>query len=317
MPARSLTLEPPLPPTPLAAQELDKHRLSTAKHRLLERAIATASPPQLKSERRQTSPPPPPSTQLLQRRRPEVDAAELPEPLPDLLLLLPPLIDEDATLSPDSAALLLSSPPLSDLESLLPPLAALASSTLHSSALGLARLTHPTTNPSYLHRHIPSLPKDHADLVDNLSAARRSLAAARLRTVASLTRLLHCYTQSLVLLVRSLEAKHGVLARSLELRASDVSLRAEHIELEATSVAHSVAQELYPPRATAALRSYAAHLKEAKLRVAERVRGLQAELAEYGVEGKAKTMREMARVYREMSSQIEDIKQDLDRLQHG
>ncbi|KAM4059283.1 hypothetical protein HRG_007858 [Hirsutella rhossiliensis] len=301
-------------------EELDKLRLSTAKHHLLERAIATASPPEPKPKPRSTSSSS--SNQLRQQRRPETGTAELPESLLDLLLVLPPLLDADASLPQDSAALLLSSPPLSDLDSLLPPLATLVSSNLHSWALSLARLTHPTTNPSYLHRHIPSLPKDYADLVDSLFAARQSLAAARLRALASLTQLFRCYTQSLVHLVRSLEAKHGVLARSVELRASDVSLRAQRTELEATHAAHRVAKELYSPQAVAALRSYANHLKDAKLRTAERVRSLQTELAEYGVgaagdEGKEKTMREMARVYHGMRRQIEDVKQDLDRLQDG
>ncbi|EQL02300.1 hypothetical protein OCS_01988 [Ophiocordyceps sinensis CO18] len=283
-------------------QELDRHRLSMAKHHLLERAIVTASPPEPKPRTRSTSSSSS-SNQLRQQRRPDSAAAELPESLLDLLLLLPP-------------------PPLSDLETLLPPLTALVSSNLHSWALSLARLTHPTTNPSYLHRHIPSLPKDHADLRESLTTARQSLATARLRTLASLTQLLRCYTQSLVHLVRTLEAKHGVLARSVELRASDVSLRAQRTELEATHVAHSVAKELYSPQSVAALRRYADHLKDAKLRTAERVRSLQTELAGYGVgppgdESKEKTMREMARVYRGMSRQVEDVKQDLDRLRDG
>lgn len=292
-----------------------------AKHHLLERAIVTASPPEPKPRTRSTSSSSS-SNQLRQQRRPDSAAAELPESLLDLLLLLPPLLGAETPPPPHSAALLLSSPPLSDLETLLPPLTALVSSNLHSWALSLARLTHPTTNPSYLHRHIPSLPKDHADLRESLTTARQSLATARLRTLASLTQLLRCYTQSLVHLVRTLEAKHGVLARSVELRASDVSLRAQRTELEATHVAHSVAKELYSPQSVAALRRYADHLKDAKLRTAERVRSLQTELAGYGVgppgdESKEKTMREMTRVYRGMSRQVEDVKQDLDRLRDG
>jgi hypothetical protein len=63
-------------------------------------------------------------------------------------------------------------------------------------------------------------------------------------------------------------------------------------------------------------------LRDAKVRAGERVKGLKAELGEYGVgvergETKERTMREMARVYREMGRQMEDAKGDLARLQKG
>lgn len=240
----------------------------------------------------------------------------------ELLLILPPLLEAERSLPPDSAALLLSSPPLSELESLLPDLAALVSSNLHSWALSLARLSHPTTNASYLHRHISSIPTDHSALLESLSTAQKSLTAVRLRTLALLTDLLYSYTQSLTHLVRSLEAKHGVVARSLELRASDVSLQAKRTELDASNALRNRRKEVYSPQAVAALQNYAAHLKDAKVRAAERFHSLQAELGEYGIgadggEGKEKVMKEMARVYREMGKQMEDVKRDLNRLQDG
>lgn len=79
---------------------------------------------------------------------------------------------------------------------------------------------------------------------------------------------------------------------------------------------------MYSPEAIAALQSYASHLKDAKTRAEERLKGLIAELEEYGVgiegkEGKAKAIQEMARVYREMGKQMEDTKEDLDRLRKG
>ena len=58
------------------------------------------------------------------------------------------------------------------------------------------------------------------------------------------------------------------------------------------------------------------------IRTEEKLRGLRLELSDYGVgieggEGKERTMREMARVWRDMGRQMKDTKGDLDRLQRG
>lgn len=287
----------------------ERRRLCATKY-LLERAIATAAmPPDANT-----------ATNRSTNAKLKISApSESPDSLADLLLILPSLVDSDQPIDPDAAALILSSPPFSELESLLPELGAVISTTLHTSAIGLARIIHPSTNSSYLHRHIPSLPADHKALRDRLSEAQLGLMSSRLRALTLLTELLSSYTQSLTLLIRSLESKHGVAARSLELRALDVSLEAQRIELDARNASNSVSKDMYSPEAVTALRHYLSHLKDAQVRAAERVRGLQAELAEYGVGvdqdgGKEKAMKEMARVYREMESQMEDVKRDLDRL---
>ncbi|KAH7320286.1 hypothetical protein B0I35DRAFT_408965 [Stachybotrys elegans] len=283
-------------------KDLEQHRLTAAKRHLITRAIASASPPDVSSS------------------RPSAKAASLPEPLLELLLLLPPLLEAGNSLAPDSLALLLSSPPLSDLESLMPDLAALVSASLRSWALNLARITHPSTNPSYLHRHIASLPQDLSNLTTQADEARRALAAARLGTVSSLTDLLQSYGQAVTHLIRALEAKHGVIARSLELRAAHVLHEAQLAEVDAEQTRLNLTKEVYPPDVTYALNNYASHLKDAKIRGEERIKGLHDELAEYGVgvpggEAKEKTMREMARVRQEMAKQLGDAKVDIERLQ--
>ncbi|RCI14142.1 hypothetical protein L249_6054 [Ophiocordyceps polyrhachis-furcata BCC 54312] len=274
-------------------QELDKWRFSTAKDRLIEHALFTAH---------------------LQQR------SSLPEPLLELLLLLPPLLAHEQPLASESTDMLLSSRPLSDWETLLPDVASLTSSSLHSTALNLARVFHPTTNASYLHRQIPRLPEHYTTIRTDLVAAKRSLVKSRMRILAALGRLLGCYSQSLVHLVRSLEAKHGVVARSLELRASDVCLRAQRTDVEASGAVHEINRDLYPPQAIDALHNYAECLKDSKLRVADRVRQLRADLGEYGVgvagcEDKEKMFTEMAVVYRDLSGQIADVKSRLECLQ--
>ncbi|KAL7785150.1 hypothetical protein V8C37DRAFT_394716 [Trichoderma ceciliae] len=303
-------------------KSLDKHRQKAAKHYLLERAIATATPPEPK-------PPSSASTRLsraserLQQKQAQSSAESTPEALLDLLLILPPFLDAVDTLPHDSIALLLSSPPLSDFESLLPDLADLISSNLHASALGLARLAHPATNPSYLHRHVASLPKDFANLNASLSAAEETLGAARIRTITSLTRLLQVFSECLTCLVRSLEAKHGVIARSLELRASDISLEAQRAEKQAEQMMWKLRKEVYTPESISALQHYVTHLKDANVRITERVRKLQVDLEAHGEysqdetgddQEEERTSRDAPEMYKDVGKRVEDAKRDLDRL---
>ena len=143
-----------------------------------------------------------------------------------------------------------------------------------------------------------------------------------MRTLTALTALLDTYARCLARLLRALEAKHGVVARSLDLRAADVSLRAQHGLAAVETALHTTRGEVYTPEAAVALKNYASHLRDAKARTGERIRGLTAELADYGVgvkggEAKERTMREMARVYRERGRQMEDARGDIHRLQKG
>lgn len=138
--------------------------------------------------------------------------------------------------------------------------------------------------------------------------------------LSAIAELLAAETSALTLLIRALEAKHSPVSRNLELRASEVSLSAQRAAVDAAQTAHNLRQEVYSPEAVAALRNYANHLRDAKTRGSERIRGLEAEIGEYGVgvqggEAKEKTMREMARVYRDMARQMRDIRGDVDRLQ--
>ncbi|KAM0419016.1 hypothetical protein ACHAPT_012067 [Fusarium lateritium] len=303
-------------------EELDRRRLTSAKHHILTRAVATATPNTPLATRASSSRLRAPQNQQQPDTRSQPPPS-LPEPLLDLLLVLPPLLDAGIPPLPqDTLELIFAHPPLSDLETLLPTLAPLVASNLRSSALGLARIAHPTTNPSYLHRHIASLPSTLSTLRSDLTAAEADLSAHRLRSLTTLTSLLQAASQALGLLIRALEAKHGVVARSLELRAAEVSLHARRYDADAAIAAFSVRRAVYTPEAIAALKNYGAHLRDAKNRGEERVRGLTIELGEYGVgveggEGKERMMREMSRVYREMARQMEDVRGDLDRLHHG
>lgn len=284
-------------------QELDAQRLQAAKVHILTEALSTATPPEVKSYKPGMPSQPKPSDSLL-----------------NLLVLLPSLLDTENPLPPSTISLLLASPPLSELEALLPELTAIVSSSIHTSALSLTRIAHPTTNPSYLHRHVSSLPRHVAGLQDEHRDMQLTLANARLRTLATLISLLESHVRVLAALVRTLETKHGVVARNLELRAAEAAARAQRTEADAEQALAGMMSQVYTPDAVRALKNYAAHLRDAKIRTEERIRGVKAELSDYGVgveggEGKEKMMREMGRVYRQMGRQIQETKGDLDRLQ--
>lgn len=245
-------------------------------------------------------------------------------------MLLPPLLTPCSELSPESTALLLSSPPLSDLPTFLTQLATLVSNTLHQSAVHLARVANPSTNPSYVHRSIPAIASHAASLASTITERKAELTRARLAAATELGSLLQEQTTVLAQLLRSLEAKHGPIARSLEFRATEAALTAQRQEAEAETALWLARRDTYTPEAARALANYGSHLRDAKARLSEAIHTLKSELEAYGVRavtegdtaadgggkpgGKEKFMREMARVYRDMSRQMEEVRGDLERL---
>ena len=274
---------------------------------MVAQALSSATPPEPKAPLRRAKSQPH-----------QESSSDLPEPLLDLLLLLPPLLTSTENLSSENTKLLLSNPPFSSLESLLPDLAKLVSSNIQSTAVLLARIANPTTNPSFLHRSIPNIPSHIQTLSSTIEQDKVALSKARFSTANSLVHLLQKHTQALILLIRSLEAKHGGVARSLEFRAAEVALLAQRGEVDAEAALWNARKAIYTPEVVDALRNYASHLKDGQMRLGETVRTLQMELESYGVggadEGKERTMREMARVYRDMGRQLDEIKEDLRRL---
>lgn len=292
-------------------QELDAYRLKSAKQHLLAQAISSAVP----SEPRAST----------GRGKQGSAASPLPDELLDLLLLLPPLLTGAEQLSPETLSLLLSSPPFSSLDVLKPELASLVSSNLQSSAVQLARAANPSTNASFLHRHIPSIPVYINTLSTSASQQAACLADARLSTANALVSLLNKHNQVLCQLIQSLEAKHGGVARSLELRGAEVALEAQRGEIETESALWAVRRDVYAPEVREALRNYAEHVKDGQRRLKEAVRTATTELSEYGVspEGeeqasdatKERRFREIARAHRDVRRQIDEAKRDLNRLQ--
>ncbi|KAH7366878.1 hypothetical protein B0T11DRAFT_348017 [Plectosphaerella cucumerina] len=295
--------------------ELKEQRIAEAKDYLLIHAIATATPEPapvkrtIAHARTTSSSAPAPSSQT--RTSP-------PDPLLDLLHLLPPLL-ASPPLDPEATALLLSCPPFSDLPTLLPQLAPLISASIHASAASLARVADPATNPSYLHRRAASLADTIASRRKALADNEAALIADRIALASSLAALLAKHRSAADMLIKSLEGKHGIVARSLELRAEEVSLLARKGRGDALAAKDALAADVYSPDAVQALVAYSAHLRDARAQVQEAIAAARAELEEYGVgvpgeEAKEARMREMAKAYRNMERELEEVTRDLNRL---
>ncbi|KAI2625404.1 hypothetical protein GGS26DRAFT_563885 [Hypomontagnella submonticulosa] len=316
-------------------EELKAHRLRATKQHLLRRAIIAAANPepittsaapskqqQQQSHRRTRSMPQNPRTSITASA-----PASAPSPeILDLLLLLPPFLSNAATLPLSSLTLLLSRPPFSELPSLFPSLTTTLSTTLTRQASAVARVVNPHTNPSYIHRSIPTLAPTTTALQASLSTSAQTLSRSRQRATHDLTTHLSRHARAVAQLIRVLENKHGPAARSAELRAEDVGLTAREWALAAEALLWDARRTVYPAEAQRALANYRRHLGDARMRLADAMRVREAELVDYGVaaigeeggEGeessKERTMREMARVWREMETRLGEVRGDLDRL---
>ncbi|KAI3329708.1 hypothetical protein F4824DRAFT_375138 [Ustulina deusta] len=333
-------------------QELQAYRLKAARIHLLRTAISTAvsdqatTPPQPANQdpdkEQQRQPRQYQHRHSKSRLQPQPQAQTQPTPalppdLVQLLLLIPAFLNNASTLPPSSVSLLLTSPPFTELPALFPSVAALVSARLTAQAKTLARVLSPSTNPSYIHRVIPSLPSLASSLVADLAASKTALSRARLAVAASLTRHLAQHTEALALLLRALEAKHDLVATSSELRAAEACQDAHAWAMAAEALLWETRHLAYPPEARAALVHYRQHLRDAGRRLEDGTRVREVELADYGVdvdrrdslaggrprgrgrrgtadENKERTMREMARVWREMETRLQEIEGDLNRL---
>ncbi|TRX91106.1 hypothetical protein FHL15_008088 [Xylaria flabelliformis] len=348
-PDGSTKIDPSAQQRDAVRQELKAYRLKAARVKLICTALSTAIPTQTakstNDEQQQQQSRKDQQRRLKPRSQPpsqsQTQTLPLPPDLLELLILLPPFLNNASTLSSSSLSLLLSNPPFTDLPTLFPRILELVSSRLVAQAKTLARVLSPNTNPSYIHRAIPSLPSISNTLVSDLAATKTALSRARIATTASLTRYLAKHTEALTLLLAALESKHGPLARSSELHAEEARQQAQSWALAAETLLWETRFLAYPPEARGALVNYRQHLRDAGRRLEDTSRTREDELADYGVdiekrakresgignkvqkrhrrrttvdESKERTMREMARVWREMETRLREIQGDLNRL---
>ncbi|KAI8945672.1 hypothetical protein F4801DRAFT_113167 [Xylaria longipes] len=348
----STKIDPSAKQRHVVRQELKAYSLKAARVRLLRTAISTAVPsrtprPTSPEDEQQQQPRRNQHRRLMSRPQPQPQhqpqapqTPSLPPELLELLVLIPPFLNNASTLLPSSLALLLTSSPFTELPTLFPSIVELISARLTAQAKTLARVLSPSTNPSYIHRVIPSLPSLAGSLAYDLATAKTNLSRARLAATAALTRHLQLHTEALTLLLHALETKHGLVARSSELRAEEARQEAHTWALAVEALLWETRFLAYPPEARAALVNYRQHLRDAGRRLEDTTRVREVELADFGVdidkhasrdlgararsrghrrratvdENKERTMREMARVWRDMDTRLREIQGDLNRL---
>jgi hypothetical protein len=239
----------------------------------------------------------------------------LPPELLELIILLS--LKLSTPLPPTSLALLTSSSPYGALLDHIPRISALLSTHLHSQALALTRLLHPTTNPSYLHRTVPKIPSALNTLSATISSQKASLESARLALVPLTTKVLEHYRTATELTIRILEQnKHGQLARFIKSKSELLCADAKQEELNAKIVNLTARNTIYTAEVSNALVNYKEQLRDGRARLRQRQKDAEKELERYGVgrEGKEKVMKEIARVYGEMGRQIREVRKDMERL---
>lgn len=299
-------------------EELKAHRIEVTKHQILKQAIAQAIP----------SPPPPqqdrssepsqakqlPAPSRIGRRSTRPTATTiitiqpshadktplLPPDLLDLLTLLPPFLSSAASLPAPSLALLLSNPPFTALSQHFPQITALLSAQLARQASTLAKAVYPTTNPSFIHRQIPSLAITTETLLSTLVDSKAHLSRLRAATAHELADgYMAQQLAAVALLLDLLEAKHAGHTASPHhhhddgddhdrddhdrngsggssitdpqvLRATHASLSAQTWSLASRALLSHAVDTVYPADARAALGSYRRHLAGARMREVSR-----------------------------------------------
>lgn len=112
--------------------------------------------------------------------------------------------------------------------------------------------------------------------------------------------------------------KHGVVARNARARADFLSTSARLEEHNTKNLELSARKTIYSDEVNHALQNYMEHLKDARERLAQRQKIAERELWGYGVGretgDKEKVMKEIARVYGELSKEINDVSRDVEKL---
>ncbi|OBT74868.1 hypothetical protein VF21_06738 [Pseudogymnoascus sp. 05NY08] len=279
------------------ATELKTLRLKATRAKILQKAL----------EELPLTSPAPASTKTSSSRQ-STPAAEIPLPaeLTELIILL--------TLSLKSPSPL----QLPNLSSNLQTIAALVSTHLTAHALPLTRLINPHTNPSFLHRQIPSLASSVLALREQITTLRLRLASSRAEVANLTVKLLEIYTAQAAAVIRVLEqTTHGSLSRHSRAHAELLSLSCCTTAVEAQQKWRTAENLVYGPEATRALGVYREHLRDGRVRMESRKGGAERELARYGwgrEGGKERVMREIARVWGEMEGEGEEVRGDIGRL---
>lgn len=141
--------------------------------------------------------------------------------------------------------------------------------------------------------------------------------------VPKITSLLSVYHLATTQIIQFLESvQHGSHSRHIKSQADFLHLSAKELSLEGKEKELRAKRIVYDVETRAALRAYRDHLRDATERAGERGRDAKRVLWGYGVgreggEEKEKVMREIARVYGELRSNIKEVGRDVERLKRS
>ncbi|PVH83793.1 hypothetical protein DL98DRAFT_569518 [Cadophora sp. DSE1049] len=325
-PNGSTKLHPAQKERDAVSEALKASRLRSAKSQLLKSALrnldlsapsststSTSSTTTTKSGRQ---------SQIQQSKPQSQTQATLPPDLLELLILVSSHLSSPA-ITPSESKTLHSTPLWSTLPTHLPRIASLLSTHLQTQTLLLCHLLSPSTNPSFLHRHIPKLFPQILDLQLSIKARRSELATRRTNLVSHTTTLLTLHHLATALLIRTLEqSTHGSLSRYIKARSEYLSLKATQVLYEARGKREKGERVVYTDEVRGALENYVRELRGGRERGRERRAQAERVLWGYGIgrkegeggEEKEKVLRECARVYGELMREVESVGRDVERL---
>lgn len=149
---------------------------------------------------------------------------------------------------------------------------------------------------------------------------RAELGDRRVNLVGNTNTLLMLHHLATTLVIQTLEqVSHGALARHIKARSEYLALKASQVLSEARSKRERGERAVYMDEVKHALENYVRELKIGQERGRERRMQAERVLWGYGVgreegDGKAKVLRECARVYRELLREVEEVGRDVERL---
>lgn len=134
------------------------------------------------------------------------------------------------------------------------------------------------------------------------------------------TTLLGIYHLAISLIIRILEqSKHGSIARQVKTKAEYLNVVAKTVELETEEKGVRGHKMVYTEEVNEALGNYMRNLRDGRERLRERRGDAERVLWGYGVgreEGeKEKVMKEIARVYGELTRELREVGRDVERLE--
>jgi len=243
----------------------------------------------------------------------------LPIELIELTLLLSAHINAPR-LESSSEALIQSTEHWQSLQYHLPQLSSLLSTHLQKRALLLARIISPSTNPSYLHRSVPKILPTIISLQSTIYVQKEELANRRNALVTSTLQILAQYQHATSLSISHLEQTiHGALSRHIKAKSEYLANQALSVSLLVDEKEIMAKKMIYTPDVQKALGNYIQHLRVEQERAREKERDSERILWGYGVarddDGeKERVMREIARMYGKLKTEIRSVERDVARL---